>query len=202
MGKLKAPLLSLGASGAIGKVAVFFNWKGIDAVREYVIPANPKSDAQQTQRGYVTSAVAAIHLAEQDATKPLVKADTIAYALWARALGITMTWFNTAVRNYVKQKVAGLNGCPYGAGGTTPGDGELAVTISIPIGGPVNGAFWYGTSITAMLSSKAAIYDGIDTFSETISGLTNGIKYYWQFRPTTAAFVGAYSGIYHGTPSA
>jgi len=40
--KLKAPLLSLGASGQIGKSLVFFGWKGLDVVREYVIPSNTK----------------------------------------------------------------------------------------------------------------------------------------------------------------
>jgi len=49
MAKLKAPLMSLGASGALGKALVFFGWKGLDVVREYVIPANPKTTAQNTQ---------------------------------------------------------------------------------------------------------------------------------------------------------
>ena len=54
MAKLKAPLLSLGASGAIGRSIVFFPWKGLDCAREYVIPSNPKSTGQLTQRGYLT----------------------------------------------------------------------------------------------------------------------------------------------------
>jgi len=51
MARLTAPLLSLGASGTIGKALVFASWKGIDYARVHVIPANPKSAAQQEIRG-------------------------------------------------------------------------------------------------------------------------------------------------------
>ncbi|GAH96000.1 unnamed protein product, partial [marine sediment metagenome] len=37
MAKLKGPLFSLGASQQLGKALVFFGWKGLDVVREYVI---------------------------------------------------------------------------------------------------------------------------------------------------------------------
>lgn len=57
MAKLKAPLLSLGASGKIAGTLVFFVWKGLKVAREYVIPANPKTAAQVTQRGYFADAV-------------------------------------------------------------------------------------------------------------------------------------------------
>ncbi|MBA7687234.1 hypothetical protein ES703_95695 [subsurface metagenome] len=71
MAKLKAPLLSMGASGKIGDIMVFFPWKGINVVREYVIPANPKTALQIAQRAHVTEAVAYIHTAMADATNPL-----------------------------------------------------------------------------------------------------------------------------------
>ncbi|GAI75819.1 unnamed protein product, partial [marine sediment metagenome] len=46
MAKLKGPLFSLGASGALGEAVVYFPWKGLNVVREYVIPSNPKTDPQ------------------------------------------------------------------------------------------------------------------------------------------------------------
>lgn len=57
MAIVKAPLLSLGASGALGKTLVGTTWKGIKVLREYVVPANPQTAGQVTQRGYMTTAV-------------------------------------------------------------------------------------------------------------------------------------------------
>lgn len=51
MAKLTGPLLSFGARGQIGKAMVTANWRGIDYARQYVIPANPRTTAQQANRG-------------------------------------------------------------------------------------------------------------------------------------------------------
>lgn len=59
MAKLRTPLLSFGATGQLAKTLVFFAWKGIDVAREYIIPSNPQTAAQTTQRGLFTSCVSA-----------------------------------------------------------------------------------------------------------------------------------------------
>ncbi len=59
MAIVKAPLLSLGARGQLGKSLVFSGWKGLKTVREHVVPANPQTAAQITQRDLVTVVVAA-----------------------------------------------------------------------------------------------------------------------------------------------
>lgn len=46
MAKVTGPLYSMGASGTIGKAMVHFAWKGINVVREWVIPKNLKSADQ------------------------------------------------------------------------------------------------------------------------------------------------------------
>jgi len=46
MALVKAPLLSLSASGAIGDALVFSTWKGRAYVRSLVKPANPKTGGQ------------------------------------------------------------------------------------------------------------------------------------------------------------
>ncbi len=51
MARLTAPLLSLTASGTIANSLTYATWKGIPYVRTRVIPANPKSAAQQEVRG-------------------------------------------------------------------------------------------------------------------------------------------------------
>ena len=59
MAIVKAPLLSLGASGQLGKALVFGTWKGLKTVRQHVEPANPNTADQQTQRTLVTDQVSA-----------------------------------------------------------------------------------------------------------------------------------------------
>lgn len=69
MALVNGPLFSLEAAGQIGKAIVFAKWKGRDYVRQYVIPANPRSLAQQFQRGILGSLSkwwAAIPTAMQD----------------------------------------------------------------------------------------------------------------------------------------
>lgn len=43
MAKTIMPLLSAEASGKIAKSMVFFYWKGLNVVRKYTIPSNPRS---------------------------------------------------------------------------------------------------------------------------------------------------------------
>lgn len=50
MSKLTGPLLSIGASGSIGKTLVVASWRGITYARQYVIPSNPQSTAQTSTR--------------------------------------------------------------------------------------------------------------------------------------------------------
>ena len=50
MAKVKGPLLSLGASGQIGKSIVFGDWRGVKYAREHVNPANPQTTAQTLTR--------------------------------------------------------------------------------------------------------------------------------------------------------
>lgn len=50
MAKLTGPLLSFGADGQIGKSMVISKWRGITYARRYVIPANPRTTAQQANR--------------------------------------------------------------------------------------------------------------------------------------------------------
>lgn len=50
MAKVTMPLLSTEARGKIADAIVFFPWKGINIVRQWLIPANPQSTAQMTAR--------------------------------------------------------------------------------------------------------------------------------------------------------
>lgn len=50
MAKVTGPLMSMSASGQVGKAIVFAAWKGVNYVRQYVIPSNPESEDQGDQR--------------------------------------------------------------------------------------------------------------------------------------------------------
>ena len=63
MAKVTGPLMSMTASGTVGKVATFSIWKGNAYVRSRIIPKNPKSDAQKIARsalGTIAKACAAV----------------------------------------------------------------------------------------------------------------------------------------------
>lgn len=207
MAKLKAPLMSLGAAGALGKALVFFGWKGLDVVREYVIPANPKTTKQTTQRGYVTAAVAAIHTAQALATYPLAELDTVAYALWGSTFPTPRTWFNQVVKNWLDVLVAGKTGSLFRGGFQVEQDTQLATLIhsaQIDATNITAAHIFWGKSKTALVNSAAAtITSGENAANYTITGLTNGVKYYWQYRVDDGENCeGVRSGLYYGTPTA
>jgi len=198
MAKLKAPLMSLGASGAIGKSLVFFGWKGLDVVREYVVPSNPKTDPQITQRGYMTNAIDAIHDAQAHAVSPLVEVDKSAYALYGSTFPTPRTWFNQIVMRYLLAKVNGEDPDLFIlASFTDPATEEITIILTNHYQADKAGYMYCGTSKTAMFTKVAA--DGVGGgHTGVFTGLTKGVKYYFQFRPTKVSddkYV-ARSGIY------
>jgi len=206
MAKLNGPLFSFGARGKLGGALVFTPWKGLNNVRRYVIPANPKTAAQTTQRGKLSAAVAAVHAA-MVAAEPLDSLDKAAYAVWASVVKASTTWFNQACKNHIDVSVAGDTPTVFRGGALTPGDGEIAIEVySDEIDGTniTAGKFYYGTTPTALLDSIAAtITGGSNKADKTITGLVNGTKYYIQFVVDTGENCeGAKSGIYTSTPAA
>lgn len=204
MAKLKGPLFSLGASQKLGDALVYFPWKGLNVVREYVIPANPNTTKQQTQRGYLRAAVAMIHLCQGLAANSFAAADAQSYALLGSLEPTPRTWFNTICRQWLKQKVAGLLPILMTGGSCTPGSLKLTLkmawrTESSDIS---NGNIYWGTSKSALINILACTAGAL-LAGKDIPGLTKGVKYYCQFRPTLpVGFIGSDSGIWYGTPTA
>lgn len=199
MAKLKAPLLSMGASGAIGKTIVYFPWKGINAAREYVVPANPKTQAQLDQRAFVTSGVAAVHAAEAAAVSPLVAIDKTAYALYGSTFPTPRTWFNQVIQRWLLASVNAEH--PQVIADATfsdPDPGEITLVLFNHQYETEAGFMYCGTSKTNL--SKKVAADGVaSSHMGVFTGLTSGVKYFFQFRPTKVTddkFV-ARSGIYY-----
>ena len=200
MAKLKAPLLSLGASGAIGKAIVFFNWKGLNVAREYIAPSNPKTTAQNTQRGYLTAAVTAIHAAQVVTPGPIAAIDITAYALWGSIFSTPRTWFNQVCKNWLDQKRATKIPVIYRGGTITPGNDLITFKLlnTEESSAITNGEVRWGTSKTALVNAQAVTAAEIEA-GIAITGMPDKTKCYLQYRALLpVGFIGAYSGIYYG----
>lgn len=101
MAKVKAPLFGLGARGQLGKALVYFPWKGIDCVREYVIPTNPRATLQVAQRNKLTAAVDEFHAAGYSAL------DLSAWTRYASTKAQVMTGFNVMCKSHIDEAVLG-----------------------------------------------------------------------------------------------
>lgn len=199
MAKLKAPLLSLGAAGQLGKSLVFFGWKGIDAVREYVIPSNPKSTLQVAQRARLTLAVLNVHLAEAVAGHELSEVDKTAYALYGSTEKTPRTWFNQAVARYVIAQVnSEIQQLLGDATFTDPATTEITLVLYNYQQHTQAGRMYWGISKTALVNSQVCNGAG-DEHTAVMTGFTKGVKYFFQFRPTkeTDDRYVCRSGIYH-----
>jgi len=185
---------------------VFFGWKGLNVVREYVVPSNPKTALQVTQRAYVTAAVAAIHAAQADATHPMLSIDQVAYSALAAAKGKIMTWFNQVVKLWVDVAVDAKTSVVYHAavfGAKTAAAFEFHLYITEETASDLAaGTFYFGTSKTNLINTEACdINPGSYVYINVVNlaaFLTVGVKYYVQFRPDSGdPCEGADSGIYN-----
>ena len=64
MAKVTGPLMSMSASGKLANAIVYFPWKGIHVVREWLKPANPQTADQGDQRliaGALGRATSVVH---------------------------------------------------------------------------------------------------------------------------------------------
>lgn len=191
MAKVRSPLFSLGASGKLAGSLVYMNWKGIDDVRMYVIPANPNTTAQQTQRGYLTNAVNNWHTAGFNAT------DLAAWDRYATSLPSPMSGFNAFCSEYIKAKVAGNDFTPLYAVDITPGSDQVQVTIKCSA--DKTAKLYWGSSITRMPNEVSGTYDGVtNTWTFTISSLSSGMTIYFYIKNTAAGESGR-SGVYTAT---
>lgn len=187
MAKVKGPLFSLSAGGQLAKTLVYGDWKGIDWVRQYVIPANPKTDDQQEQRDFFTEAVDAWH------TDGYTLEDVKAWNLYALANKIVASGFNMFVKLKLLASVAvktwlALVNITIGVPTTTTCD----VTIMTETDQTLK--LYYGTSKTSMLTAVDGAWV-TDTTTFAITGLTKSIVYYFYVK-TTLATGAERTGIY------
>lgn len=195
MAKPKAPLLSLGASGKLGGALVFGRWKGIDVAREYVVPANPQTAAQQTQRGYMTAATATWHTIGSDA---LEGNDKEAWNRYAGTLG-PMSGYNAFTKAWMDESVAG--GTPAGHFFDQNVTVSTANAVELDIDSDGVGAspvtMHLGNSLTffAVEDTQNAVA-GVASFGPINTGFSAGERVYVWFESGTPGVDYIRSGIY------
>lgn len=190
MAKLKMPLGSLGASGQLGKALVYFPWKGLNCVREHVVPANPKSQAQRDQRDLMTAAVAEYHAALYTAL------DMTAWARLAGTIKASMTGFNAMVQAHVKEGVLANVWCRlHHAASSNPQVGSFAVSVTKVSAGNIPDVH-YGISKTFMPNKVAMVDQTGDLWLVNVIGLTKKTLYYFWIDVGTTAEDYARTGIY------
>lgn len=119
MAKVSAPLMSLDASGQVGKAIVFSKWKGVNYVRRHITPANPQSTDQTAIRDLITDASQAWATGATVGAVTLDAAYKLAYT--TAAAGQPLSGFNL----YIRDCVAKNEGVSYDgslAAPTAPGD--------------------------------------------------------------------------------
>lgn len=119
MAKVTGPLMSMDASGQLGKALVFAKWKGQNYVRQYVIPMNPNTTEQANVRGIVGDASVAWKNSAVVGATTINPAYKLAYN--TAAAGSGMSGFNL----FIKECIALNGGITYDGSlelPTAPGD--------------------------------------------------------------------------------
>jgi len=187
MAKVKGPLFSLDARGQIAKTLVYMGWKGIADVRKYVIPANPNTAAQQTQRGYFAAAVDEWH------TDGFTALDVAAWNLYALALKVAQSGFNVCIKLKVNAKILvhtwiKLVNCLVSA------ITAVGATVTIDVASDQTGILYIGTSKTSMFTEFVGVF-AISEYTFTVTGLSALTKYYFYIK-NTVVDEDARTGIY------
>ena len=148
MAKVTAPLFSFGARGKLGDALVYFPWKGIHAVRTYVVPANPNSAAQQTQRGRLSNGVTDWHDIGLDAD------DETAWDRYAATRPTPQSGFNAFIADHIA--IQAIPDTPdMGFDGSLADDGDGTFTGLITEGGSATGVdMHWGTSPTSLINTE------------------------------------------------
>jgi hypothetical protein len=194
MAKTQAPLFGFGASGQLGKSLVFGKWKGIDVARRYVVPANPDTTGQSTQRGYLTSAVAEWH----DATNVLSAADKAAWNRLAGVQSAPRSGFNEFCKRLIDAKLSGASAFEHMFGFVQGAlvHNAFVADIDDSAAGALTVTIHVGNSKTYFpASSTDAQVAGLTSFAAFDTGFAAGeTVYFWFDVPAGATY--KRSGLY------
>lgn len=198
MAKLVAPLFSFSARGQLAKTLVYSGWKGIDDVRSYVVPANPQTAGQQTQRSYFTDGVDSWHDVGLDAD------DVTAWNRLAGTLPRPQSGFNAFVAAVIGLRMAGISlaNMAMGFNGSIIDSGVGQVDMAITEdGSAVSVVFEWGYSPTSLINTANGV-EAANVWTAANVAVNSGVTVYMRavLRNAGPADVG-YSGIYRFGPT-
>ncbi|MEE9284353.1 MAG: hypothetical protein V3V35_01355 [Dehalococcoidia bacterium] len=189
MAKVTAPLFSFGARGKLGDALVYFPWKGIEVVRTYVVPANPNSAAQQTQRGRLTNAVTDWH------DIGLIAGDVTAWDRHAATRPSSMSGFNSFTSDHIAIQ-AGTDTPDMGFNATVTDDGDDTFTMTIDEDGAASAVdMIWGTSPTSLINTEVCT-EVADTWTGDPTDNVAGQTIYARFEISDAGGIIGRTGIY------
>lgn len=197
MAKVAAPLFSFGARGQLGGALVYFPWKGIDAVRQYVVPANPNSSGQQTQRGYFGEAVDLFH------TLGLTSDDRDAWNRYASTLPTPQSGYNAFVAAVLDLRRAGISlaNLAMGFNGSIADSGAGQVDFEIEEDGSASAVdFLWGYSPTSLINVAVGVEAANVWTAANVAAASGAIVYMRARIEDGANVVRGWSGIYRFGP--
>lgn len=159
MAKVNGPLLSFGGRGQIGSTMVMSKWRGVPYARQYVIPANPQTEAQQRNR----KTFALLREMWKVAPGPIIQAWDL-FAQGRPFLGVNK-WVGENVRVFKGQEdMNNVIFSPGAKGGTPPvaftaDPGASAGEIDVNFVLPTAPSGWTLTSIAAAAFHDQLPYD-------------------------------------------
>lgn len=179
MSKVTAPFFGFHARNQINKALVYFVWKGINCVRTWVIPANPKTAGQIAQRGNFTALVELWHgglFTARDVGSWNRAATTVKFrpqSGFNRFLGI--------FRSIFYKGFAGIHLSLATDVSTAHATWRTSMVADSYVGTNICTKLW-GTKPTSLIYTDAPIYAlGVWTSSVINTGLTAGAKIYWKY---------------------
>ena len=197
MAIVESPLLALNAKKTIGKTLTYMRLKGQNVVRQRVIPANPKTASQQTQRGLMSAAVALFH------SLGLTAVDLAALNRWATASFRKLSGYNLFVKTRVDYLIAN-------------GDADVEPPNTITLGVPTPTTFnvefdatgsetpnaYIGTSKTSQLTIVACVAGEVQQWKAAFTGLAPSTTYYFYLVSFDTDANEQRSGLYTFTTAA
>jgi hypothetical protein len=186
MAKVKSPLFGFGASGQLAKTLVYMSWKGINTIRQHVIPANPDTTDQKTQRGYIRAAVLLWH------TTVWTILDHTAWNRYASIKSRPMSGYNAFTSDFITAQLAALTfNAMYTFTVVSAVAGQAVVTV-LSTASLTSMKVRYGVSKTAMFQGDDLVEAGgpAGTYTVTLSGLVEDANYFFQVYSDDVAEVG------------
>jgi hypothetical protein len=189
LAKVTGPLLSVDASGKIADTIVFSRWRGKKYVRQWVVPANPNTAAQQTQRAYMTTAinswVQSIGASAQQAWRDY-------------QAGQELSGANEYVSRHIKAALAALTIRYCNTPVATPGVGQVTITWNSNTS--CTGRVLKGTSHRVYYGQND---EGAPATSHSVvvTGLAAGVKYFFFITSTSPGTEWSECGEVSATPT-